>query len=59
MLDIEAKFVSTVTLNYSITKSLLEIPYTLDNYNVDKNDKSIIIDVSNKEFLEDFVNKII
>lgn len=56
MLGIEAKFVSTAPLNYSITKSLLEIPYTLDNYNVDKNDKLIIIDVSNKEFFEDFVN---
>lgn len=57
MLGIEAKFVSTAPLNYSITKSLLEIPYTLDNYNVDKNDKLIIIDVSNKEFFEDFVNE--
>lgn len=57
MLDIEAKFVSTATLNYSITKSLLEIPYTLDNYNVDKNDKFIVIDISNKEFFEDFVKE--
>lgn len=57
MLGIEAKFVSTAPLNYSITKSLLEIPYTLDNYNVDKNDKFIVIDISNKEFFEDFVKK--
>lgn len=57
MLGIEAKFVSTSTLNYSITKSLLKIPYTLDNYNVEKDDKFIVIDVSNKEFFEDFVNE--
>lgn len=57
MRGIEAKFVSTSTLNYSITKSLLEIPYTFDNYNLEENDKIIVIDLSNKDFFEDFVNK--
>ena len=57
MLDIEAKFVSTSTLNYSITKSLLKIPYALDDYNVDENDKFIVIDLSNKDFFEDFINE--
>lgn len=57
ILGTEAKFVSDTTLNYSITKSLLEIPYTLDNYKVEENDKFIIVDLSNKEFLEDFVSE--
>lgn len=57
MLGIEAKFVSTSTLNYSITKSLLKIPYALDDYNVDENDKFIVIDLSNKDFFEDFINE--
>lgn len=57
MLGKEAKFISNSTLNYSITKSLLETKYTLDNYKVEENDKFIIVDLSNKEFLEDFVSE--
>lgn len=52
---IEAKFVSTAVLNYSITKSLLDISYTIDDYEVNDDDKFIVIDVSNKDFFEDFV----
>lgn len=57
MLGMEVKFVSTSTLNYSITKSLLKPHILLDNYNVEKNDKFIVIDLSNKEFFEDFINE--
>ena len=53
---IESKFVSNGTLNGSITPSLLKLPYKVDDYKVKEEDKFIILDTSNKEFFEDFVN---
>lgn len=57
----EAKFISTATANYSVTKSLLELPFRLDEHQITPSDEFIIIDLSNKSFFEDFVdeNKII
>lgn len=54
---IEAKFISNSILNYSITKSLLNLPFFIDKYEINKNDKFIIIDLSNKEFFEEFVQE--
>ena len=57
MQNIEAKFVSNAVLNYSITKSLLDISYSTDNYEINDNDKFIILDLSNKEYFPDFVKE--
>ncbi|MBR5369698.1 MAG: DHH family phosphoesterase [Bacilli bacterium] len=57
MQNIEAKFVSNAVLNYSITKSLLDISYSTDNYKIDDSDKFIILDLSNKEYFPDFVKE--
>ena len=54
---IEAKFVSNATLNYSITKSLLDNKYNIDDYQVKTEDKFIILDLSNKDYFPDFVNE--
>lgn len=58
---IQAKAISTAKINESITKSLLELDYKLDNYNITEEDEVVIIDVSNKDFLETTIkeNKII
>ena len=54
---IESRFVSNAVLNYSITPSLLNLPYTVDSYEVNNSDKFIILDLSNKEFFPDFVRE--
>lgn len=57
----KAKFISTATANYSVTKSLLKLSFRLDKHQIASSDEFIIIDLSNKSFFEDFVdeNKII
>nr|MBP3258624.1 DHH family phosphoesterase [Bacilli bacterium] len=57
MKGIEAKFVSNATLNYSITDSLKNISYTIDNYAVNSNDKYIILDLSDKSYFPEFVDE--
>lgn len=57
MQGIEAKFVTPAFLNYSITKSLLSLPYCIDNYEVNSEDQFIILDLSNKDFFPDFVKE--
>ena len=57
MQGVESKFVTHASLNYSITKSLLNLPYKVNNYEVNTNDQFIILDLSNKEFFPDFVNE--
>lgn len=57
MLKIESKVVSVGNLNYSITKSLINLPYHMDDYKVKPDDKFIILDLSNKKFFPDFVRE--
>lgn len=57
MQDIESKFVSNAVLNYSITDGLKSIPYSIDDYSIDSNDKYIILDLSNKSFFPEFVDE--
>lgn len=57
MKGIEAKFVSDAVLNYSITKSLLDIPYNLDKKEITNDDKFIILDLSNKDYFPDYVKE--
>ncbi len=57
MKGIESKFVSDAILNYSITDSLKNIPYTTDNYDVESDDKFIILDLSDKSYFPSFVNE--
>ncbi len=57
MLGVEAKFVSHAVLNYSITKSLLSLPYKIDDYCVDNTDQFIIVDFSNIDFFPDFLDE--
>lgn len=52
---IKAKFISTASPNSSVPKSLLSLQLGLDNYNLSKDDKFIILDLSNKAFFERFV----
>ncbi|MBO4245375.1 MAG: DHH family phosphoesterase [Bacilli bacterium] len=54
---IEAKFVSNAMLNYSITNSLLNTGYGIDDYQVTDNDEFIILDLSNKTYFPEFVNE--
>ena len=57
MQNIEAKFISNATLNYSITDSLLELPLKMDKHLVTANDKIIVLDVSNKDYFDNCINK--
>lgn len=57
MRGIESKFVTAASFNYSVTKSLLELPYRIDDYDVNSRDQFIIIDLSNKDFFPSFVNE--
>ena len=57
MQGIEAKFVSSATLNYSVTKSLINMSYSTDNYVVTTNDKFIILDLSDKNYFPDFIKE--
>ena len=52
---IEAKFISSAPLNYSITNTLLNFSYHLDKHKIEVEDKFIILDLSNKNFFPDFV----
>lgn len=54
---IEARCVSSASANYSVTKSLRNLPYQFDDYEVEGNDEFIIIDLSNKAFFENFVRE--
>lgn len=54
---IEARCVSSASANYSVTKSLRDLPYQFDDYEVEGNDEFIIIDLSNKAFFENFVRE--
>ena len=58
---IESRFVSNAVLNYSITDSLRNIPYNIDDYSINSNDKYIILDLSDKSYFSLFVdeNKIV
>jgi len=57
MQGIESKFVTNATFNYSITKNLLDLPYSVDDYEVNNDDKFIIMDLSNKDFFPNFVEE--
>ena len=57
MMGIESKFVSNATLNYSITDSLKNIPYGIDDYEANSNDKYIILDLSDKSYFPEFVDE--
>ena len=57
MQGIDSKFVSTAIPNYSVTESLLNLPFGLDKYEISPTDKFIIIDLSNKAFFENFVRE--
>ena len=54
---IESVFVTTAVLNYSITKSLIDLGYTIDKYDIKDTDKFIVLDLSNPDYLEKFVKK--
>ncbi len=54
---IEAKAISTAKINESITPSLLDLPLKLDNYEPKENDKYVVIDVSNKDYFDTFVEE--
>ena len=54
---IEAKFVTNAVYNYSVTNSLLDLAYSIDQYEVNKNDSFIMIDLSNRDFFPDFVKE--
>lgn len=57
MQGIEARFISNATLNYSITKSLLDISYNIDKCEINEDDKYIILDLSNKDYFPEFVKE--
>lgn len=57
MKGVESKFVTHASLNYSITKNLLDLPYSIDDYKIEPEDKFIILDLSNKDFFPDFVKE--
>ena len=55
MLGYKALAVSSAKPNYSVTKSLLDLPYKLDEYQVKDTDEFILVDLSNQDFFEEFV----
>lgn len=57
MQGIDAKFISNAVLNYSITKSLSSLPYNIDKYEINNNDKFIVLDLSNKDYFPEFVEE--
>ncbi len=57
MQGLDAMFVSDATLNYSITNSLLNLPYSTDKYEIQELDKFIILDLSNKDYFPSFVKE--
>ncbi len=54
---IKAKAISTAKLNESITLSLMKLASKLDEYKPDKEDEYVIIDVSNKDYFDTFVQE--
>ena len=54
---IDSKFVSNAILNYSITDSLKNIPYSTDEYTAISTDKYIILDLSDKSYFPNFVDE--
>ena len=57
MNEVDAKFVSNSVLNYGITDSLLDLPFQIDDYQINSEDKFIILDLSDKSFFPDFVKE--
>lgn len=57
MLGMDCRFVTDASFNYSISRSLLNLPYGIDDYKVNSEDRFIILDLSNKEFFPDFVKE--
>lgn len=57
MQGIKARFVTKASLNYSVTKSLLDLPYSIDDYKINDADKFVMLDLSNKEFFPSFVKE--
>lgn len=55
--EISSKAISTAKLNESITDELLDLETKLDNYIPKENDEFIIIDVSDKDYFDNIVNK--
>lgn len=53
----EVQFVNQAKPNYSITRSLINLPIGADKYNINKDDKFIIIDLSNKKYFPSFVQE--
>ena len=53
----KSKAISTAKLNESITKCLRNLSIGLDNYKPTIEDKYIVLDVSNKEYFDIFVNE--
>ena len=53
---IEAKAITSAKLNESITEKILSMENKLDEYEIKENDEFIIVDVSDKGFLDDLVN---
>ena len=57
MNGVDAKFVSNSVLNYGITDSLLNLSFQIDDYQINSEDKFIILDLSDKSFFPDFVKE--
>lgn len=57
MQGIDAKFVSNANLNYSVTKSLKNIQYDTDKYEIKDDDEFIILDLSDKSYFPNFVKE--
>lgn len=57
LLGINAKAISTANLNNSITKSLRNLNTKLDNYQIEEDDKYVVVDVSNPDFFDKFVKQ--
>lgn len=53
---IDAVSVSSAKPNYSVTRSLLDLSFKLDDYQVTDEDEFILVDLSNKDFFEEFVD---
>lgn len=54
---IKAKAISTAQINESITPSLMKLTPKLDEHKPSKEDKYIVIDISNKDYFETFVRE--
>ena len=52
MQGIEVSFVTHISINYNFTKKSLSLPRDNDDYNVNSQDKFMILDLSNKDFFQ-------